>query len=403
METNKDLEQSAQRNRELQWAGLLLKKERLEKGWSQESVCKGICAVSTLSKIESGKAVGSEEILGLLAKRLDVSLMNGNAGWNQRREELWKLLQAGQTYDALCLLEQLEAQRKEQGELPDLTWLLLLGLFKKDDSWKLLEDAQSLMNRTDRMLYGILNREYEQVLLLQPDAWIMQFCMDGLYRQRGSETRVLEIGVQAYEKAAEEGELLLMAEISTFQGMVSSNLMDLQAAFRYMKRAEKMYLRLEAWPFLDEIYYNLGCTWMSVGRFDQAWEYLEKIRSLDTRMPLNKLAICYEQLGNPEKALALLDQARNADSDGWSDEMTGRMIDVTRYRLEHADWLHQEEYGRKLMSLFDELSQTDIHKGFAQFYLPWVIQWLKTSRQYARLVDVLEHFSKLSLFEPVKG
>ena len=37
------------------WMGLLLRKGRLEKDWSQEGLCKGICAVSYLSKIEQGK------------------------------------------------------------------------------------------------------------------------------------------------------------------------------------------------------------------------------------------------------------------------------------------------------------------------------------------------------------
>ena len=36
-------------------AGALIRRARLEKNWSQEGLCHGLCAVSYLSKIEQGK------------------------------------------------------------------------------------------------------------------------------------------------------------------------------------------------------------------------------------------------------------------------------------------------------------------------------------------------------------
>ncbi|MBQ6877388.1 MAG: helix-turn-helix transcriptional regulator, partial [Oscillospiraceae bacterium] len=43
----------------MNYPGFLIKRERLLKNWSQEGLCKGICAVSYLSKIEQGKAEAS--------------------------------------------------------------------------------------------------------------------------------------------------------------------------------------------------------------------------------------------------------------------------------------------------------------------------------------------------------
>ncbi|MBQ6580357.1 MAG: helix-turn-helix transcriptional regulator, partial [Oscillospiraceae bacterium] len=54
----------------MSYTGFLIRKLRLEKNWSQEGLCKGICAVSYLSKIEQGKAEASEEILKALFERL---------------------------------------------------------------------------------------------------------------------------------------------------------------------------------------------------------------------------------------------------------------------------------------------------------------------------------------------
>ena len=54
-------------------AGVLIRRERLARGWSQEGLCRGICGASYLSKIEQGKAEASEEILALLLARLGLS------------------------------------------------------------------------------------------------------------------------------------------------------------------------------------------------------------------------------------------------------------------------------------------------------------------------------------------
>ncbi|MBE6892987.1 MAG: helix-turn-helix transcriptional regulator, partial [Ruminococcaceae bacterium] len=56
----------------MNYPGFLIKRERLLKNWSQEGLCKGICAVSYLSKIEQGKAEASEEIISALFERLGI-------------------------------------------------------------------------------------------------------------------------------------------------------------------------------------------------------------------------------------------------------------------------------------------------------------------------------------------
>lgn len=50
--------------------GYLIRRERLRRDWSQEGLCRGICAASYLSKIEQGKTRPSEEIVKALFARL---------------------------------------------------------------------------------------------------------------------------------------------------------------------------------------------------------------------------------------------------------------------------------------------------------------------------------------------
>ena len=50
----------------MNYAGFLIRQKRLEKGWSQEGLCRGVCAVSYLSKIEQGKAVLIIKVIAII-------------------------------------------------------------------------------------------------------------------------------------------------------------------------------------------------------------------------------------------------------------------------------------------------------------------------------------------------
>ena len=54
------------------FVGTLIRRERLRQNLSQEGLCRGVCAVSYLSKIEQGKAAPSPEVTELLLHRLGV-------------------------------------------------------------------------------------------------------------------------------------------------------------------------------------------------------------------------------------------------------------------------------------------------------------------------------------------
>ena len=56
----------------MDYCGFVIRRERLARGWSQQGLCKGICAVSYLSKIEQGQAAPSREVLDALFVRLNL-------------------------------------------------------------------------------------------------------------------------------------------------------------------------------------------------------------------------------------------------------------------------------------------------------------------------------------------
>ena len=74
-------------------SGALLRQARLERNWSQEGLCRGICAVSYLSKIEQGKVEASGEILRQLFARLSLP-------WYDQELQPWQAL-VNESYEAV--------------------------------------------------------------------------------------------------------------------------------------------------------------------------------------------------------------------------------------------------------------------------------------------------------------
>ena len=58
----------------MDYYGTIIQRERLNRGWSQEGLSKGICSVSYLSKIEKGRTTPSFEITKLLLERLGIQI-----------------------------------------------------------------------------------------------------------------------------------------------------------------------------------------------------------------------------------------------------------------------------------------------------------------------------------------
>ncbi len=58
----------------MNYQGYIIYRERMRQNWSQAGSCKGICTVSYMSKIETGKAEPSQEIVRLLLDRLELEV-----------------------------------------------------------------------------------------------------------------------------------------------------------------------------------------------------------------------------------------------------------------------------------------------------------------------------------------
>ena len=111
-------------------------------------------------------------------------------------------------------------------------------------------------------------------------------------------------------------------------------------------------------------------------------------------MTLHKRAICLEQLGRKDEALAMLDRAEPlcaAENCPVEESLAREMLALVRCRLEREDYLHDPGYGERLLACFRRIRR-ELPVGYARFHRPWVLEWYKANRQYREAVRLFEDF-----------
>lgn len=368
--------------------GKLISRIRLEKGWSQEGLCSGICSVSYLSKIESGRAEASEEVLSLLFSRLGVDWKAETeteaamicekareALFSHCFDELWELL--GDGYDPTF------AYSSHGGEL-ELLYRMASGRREALDE-ALEKSMDSLTLGLQRLMQG---RAEEGAKLLR-NAYGYYNAGAQAY-SRGDYVKAMEFLNRGYVAAAEDGSVNLMLLCKLFLGACCANLRDMEGMERHYTPARRMAKALGDTEALAQMDYNRAATQIECGKYEGAYAYFSSLDEPDM-MSLHKLAICCEKTGRREEALAVLDKAEGMESEYPPTETAKALCDVVRYRLEHGDYLQNPRYGEALISAFDRCRR-ELSAGYAYFHLPWVLEWYKANRQYKKAMELLEDF-----------
>ena len=100
-----------------QFIVILIRRERLRQNYSQEGLCRGICAVSYLSKIEQGKVQAGTDVVLPLLRRLGVDFETDEAflSWaGSRVEILYRELLAGREKAEIFRRTLAELEREEE-------------------------------------------------------------------------------------------------------------------------------------------------------------------------------------------------------------------------------------------------------------------------------------------------
>lgn len=102
--------------------GKLIGEFRIRKGYSQEELCYGICSVSSMSRIESGKQIPSKKTAEALLSRLGVSVPSSDVVMSKIEIERWNLEQKITQYiiSGNCDIDDMVKAYEGLGEMDNL-------------------------------------------------------------------------------------------------------------------------------------------------------------------------------------------------------------------------------------------------------------------------------------------
>ena len=367
----------------MNYQGYVIYRERVRRNWSQAGLCSGICTVSYLSKIETGKAEPSEEVLRLLLERLELK----NDPEMEREaaalaERGWELLFSGRNAQLSGLLEKAELERYRA--VPAWLDLALLCAQKPLDA-----DVESCMNTRQLALQRILQGRSAEAARLMPNAYTYLISGIAAYNA-GNYSAAVDALQTAYDLAGREGAALLMLNAKLFLGNAYCNMQDLPNMERHYRVARRLAEDLQDRDAMQAIGYNTASAWIETGRCEDAYAWFSG-QEQPSLMELHKLAICCEKTGRREEALRVLELAEGMDTDEMERSLAMQLLRLVRYRLEHPDYLSREDYGALLLDSFARLRR-ELPSGYAIFHLPWVLEWYKAVRQYKKACELLEEF-----------
>lgn len=380
------------RNTAMNYQGYLIARERFRNNWSQEGLCKGICTVSYLSKIESGKAVASDQILHLLLERLGLQYDSAlEAEAEKIVQEGYDLLFSFQLDALKTLLEQYDLLRFHATHANlDIELLNAIG----NTNEPLNPALEACMDVRALALQRVLQNRADDAVLLYPNAYTHLMVGISAY-EKGHYSKAIDALQNAYELGAREGSVRIMLQCKVFAGNSYCNRQDLINMERCYRVARRIAGDLKEYDILKSIDYNTASSWIEVGRYEDAYHWFSKIEHPSV-MSLHKLAICCEKMQRYAEGLEVLKQADAMETDEMKPDLAKQLLSLVRYRLEHLHYLEQEAYGVLLLDCFQRC-QNELPSGYAAFHLPWMLEWYKATRQYKKACDLLEDFPAKSM------
>ena len=376
----------------MSYYGNLILRERLARSWSQAGLCKDICTVSYLSKIETGKAQPSADVLRLLLARLGLHTDPAlEAAGARCAEDGYERLFTGRFGELAAALP--AASDETYRATAAWTDLLLLRQFDTDGG-ALDTGLEAGMTPRQLAMQRLLQGRWDEALALLPNAFCHWRIGVSAY-EAGCYEDAVEHLQAGYDLAARDGAARLMLLCRAYMGNCYCNRRDIERMRPHYAAARRLAQALGEQELLDSIAYNTAAVQIERGQFEEAYGYFSALDDPGV-LALHKLAICCEKTGRTAEAYAALERAEAAETAEQRSEAVEKMLAVVRFRLAHPDYLHCDAYGALLLDCF-ACCRTRLPQGYAAFHLPWVVEWYTAARQYKKVCELLTEFPNIRI------
>ncbi len=403
--------------------GSIIKKNRLDQNMSQESLCKGICAVSYLSKIENDQAHPSHEILAMLLDRLGIPFPETLGEIESYRNQIYGVIHElfyGDEEKAHLAFEGLKDKCTLFVASPAVVdWHILDGYFAYNEGqWNDLSEKIDALDAYSK--HFTIKQQYHFYSLkgqlavhdVDYDAALDAFVKaqnahrDGMiisllsmtYYYKGDYVSAITYGNDAYFELMDAGYLTPAINISGIVASAYSNLNQIDQALYIYKRQLNLTLYTHQKHIQYSVNYNIGATYLMRGDFRQSVDYLHKaLDYLDANdvwtyfYLYQKLVLCHIGLKQWSVARQWLEKLESYVNLSQSKPEASLLLSIKwlGFFKDHEDPKQVPGYLEALKATFDQ-SKRDSHFGFHLFYGQYLCEAYKANRKYKEALSLVE-------------
>ncbi|QHQ61657.1 helix-turn-helix domain-containing protein [Anaerocolumna sedimenticola] len=376
--------------------GLQIKMNREKMGFKQEYLCKGICAVSYLSKIEKGSIIPSDDIIKMLFKRLHIEFYQDEVFIKEGKEEFEKLYQSqytGLPVDYKKIIE-IKSEKEKYLNSPLYIDYQLFELSEKPkDSTQILNlkeymDTEQLYKAYyfAGLVYGDMNLLFEaKKLKYAPE---VLYGMGYVKWQEGKYYEAIELLLESLNLAYSKGYIKLQMIICLILGHIymDFHLPTMEKYYEKVLLLSKL-VKDDSMDYL--LHYHIGIAY-TAKNFTKAEDNLQKAIETcpaDEKDGLEKiyqkLCFLYVRYNQMEKAKDYYKKAIDINHFESVNELIKIMV-------EEEDYIHQKSYINQLSAIYKQSKKHNIFSN-TKYYGDFLIETYKANRRYKEALEVTEY------------
>lgn len=377
--------------------GLIIKRKREEMGYKQEYICRGICAVSYLSKIEKGIIIPSNEIIQQLMERLCISyyhepdfVENGK----KLLEECYLSSLFGYSIEDE-VWDHLELDGDKYINSPLLIDYQICMLDRQQDKL----DSVSILQLKDFMNNKQLYRAYLITGLVNYDITLLEKAKQierapevlngmGIIKwQSGKYYEAIEHFLEAQELAEHNNYLALLMHNNMLLGHIYMEVhrptMD-----KYYNKALIISRVLGNKEVEVMVYYHLGVAYSLVD-FHKAEKNLLLCIEVCPKEAIDTFEKAYQKLCFLYLNYGVRDKANYYYQEAMKYNNLVEVNELIKIMLDDLEYIHNENYLDKLTSIYKYSKK---HRKFSntKYYGEYLLEAYKANRRYKEALAVME-------------
>lgn len=376
--------------------GLIIKRKREELGYKQEYICKGICAVSYLSKIEKGSIVPSDEIIQQLMERLDISCFN-EPDFIEKGKELLEECYEANLYGYSIkdeVWEKLDEDKEKYINSPLLIdyQICMLNRLEFIDSVSILELKDFMNTRQLYRAYLITGIVHDDITLLEKARQIERApevlnAMGIIKWRNGKYYESIDHFLEAQELAEHKNYLALLMNINLLLGHIYMEV-HMPTMDKYYNKALVISKVLGNKEIEVMVYYHLGVAY-TLTDFHKAEKNLLLCVELCPKEDIDTLEKAFQKLCFLYLKHQIKDKADSYYYEAIKYNNLKEVNELIKIMVEDPDYIHNEDYLNMLINIYKSSKK---YRKFSntKYYGEFLLEAYKANRKYKDALAVME-------------